>query len=310
MLGRELIDIRDFCKARRHFALPRASARQYCVRMWRSILAAALFLAAPAGAAPAPPPAAPDGPAAPPAAERIALSADLHLRPIGDRALVIVHACPWPANSLLVVMPDGTLVLAGTPYTADATRTVLDWARRRFGERRIVAINPGYHVDNLGGNQALLDAGAAVYGSDLTIRLLRERGERMRAVTLALIGDPESPAYRLHAGLKFVPPDHPFPIRDGLRLTFGGEEVQVFYPGPSQAPDKVVVYFPGLRILFGSCMILAGPRPGNTADADLAQWPESVRRLRRFPADIVVPGHGDRLDPGLIQHTLDVLAAR
>ena len=307
MLGGNSIDIRGFCKARRHFILPWGGGSQDSVLMLRRILATVLIAAA-AGAAE---PAAPAGPAPHPGTDRIALAANLYLRPIDGRdAYVVVHACPWPANSLLVVMPDGTLVLAGTPYTADATRAVLAWARGRFGGHRIVGIDTGYHVDNLGGNQALLDAGAAVYGSDLTIQLLRERGERMRQVTLAMIGDPESPAYRLHAGLKFVPPDHPFPLRDGLRLTFGGEDIEVFYPGPSQAPDKVVVYFPARRILFGSCMILAGPRPGNTADADLAQWPEAVRRLRRFSADIVVPGHGDRLDPGLIQHTLDALAAR
>lgn len=263
--------------------------------MWAKVLAVILLAAASARGGPVPAP--------------IELAADLYLRPIGDGAYVIVHACPWPANSLLVAMREGTLVMAGTPYTAEATRRVIDWAQRRYGRRRIVAIDTGYHVDNLGGNQALLDAGATVCGSDLTVQLLRERGEHLRQVTLAMIGDPKSPAYRLHAGLELVPPNRVFPIRDGLRLNFGGEEVQVYYPGPSQAPDKVVVYFPARRILFGGCMILAGSRPGNTADADLAQWPQSVRRLLRFPVDIVVPGHGDRLDPGLVQHTLDVLAA-
>jgi glyoxylase-like metal-dependent hydrolase (beta-lactamase superfamily II) len=242
-------------------------------------------------------------------ARRINLAPDLYLRQIGDGAYVIVHVFPWPANSLLVEVADGTLVLAGTPCTPEATKAVLAWARKQFGERRIVAIDTGYHVDNLGGNQALLDAGIPVYGSDLTVRLLRERGEIMRQVTLNLIGDPKSPMYRAHAGLKFVPPDRVFPLHDGLRLNFGGEDVQVFYPGPSQAPDKVVVYFPARKLLFGSCLILAGSRPGNTADADLQRWPESIRRLAQFPVDVVVAGHGDRLDPGLIQHTLDLLAA-
>jgi hypothetical protein len=241
---------------------------------------------------------------------RIDLAPDLYLRQIGDGAYVIVHIFPWPANSLLVEMDDGTLVLAGSPYTPAAMQTVLAWAGRQFGPRQVVAINTGYHVDNLGGNEALLQAGIPVYGSDLTVSLLRERGEILRQVTLKLIGDPGSPFYQAHAGLKFLPPDHVFPVRDGLRLTFGSDEVQVFYPGPSQAPDKVVVYFPGRRLLFGSCMILGGDKPGNTADADLTQWPVSVRKLTQFPADVVVPGHGDRLDPGLIQHTLDVLAAR
>jgi glyoxylase-like metal-dependent hydrolase (beta-lactamase superfamily II) len=241
---------------------------------------------------------------------RIDLAPDLYLRQIGDGAYVIVHVSPWAANSLLVEMNDGTLVLAGSPYTPEAMRIVLAWAGRQFGKRSFVAVNTGYHVDNLGGNQALREAGIPVYGSDLTVRLLQERGEITRKKTLKLINGPDSPFYLAHAGQKFSPPDHLFPIRDGLKLRFGGEEVQVFFPGASQAPDKVVVYFPGRRLLFGSCMILSGDRPGNTADADLRQWPIAVRKLLQFPVDIVVPGHGDRLDPGLIQHTLDLLAAR
>ncbi len=288
--------------------------------MWRQLLVAGLLVGAPAAvlagerAVAVAPLASAVAPVAargsPLATARIDLAPDLYLRPIGDGAFVIVHAYPWPANSLLVEMPDGTLVLAGTPYTAAATQSVLDWAWRQFGERRVVAIDTGYHVDNLGGNQALLAAGAAVYGSDLTVQLLRDRGEIMRQVTLKLIGDPHAAAYRAHAALKLVPPNHVFPLRDGLRLTFGGADVQVFFPGPSQAPDKVVVYFPARRLLFGSCLILAGDRPGNTADADLEAWPQAIRRLARFPADIVVPGHGDRLDPGLIANTLEALARR
>jgi metallo-beta-lactamase class B len=54
-------------------------------------------------------------------------------------------------------------------------------------------------------------------------------------------------------------------------------------------------------------MILGGDL-GNTADADMAAWPDAIRQLLPLPVDVVVPGHGDRLDPGLVQHTLDVLA--
>jgi len=241
---------------------------------------------------------------------RVQLAPDLYLRQIGDGAYVITHVFPWPANSLLVEMADGTLVLAGTPYTPAATQTVLAWAAGQFGARRMVAINTGYHVDNLGGNQALRAAGIAVYGSDLTVRLLQERGERSRRLTLQAIGDAGSPAYQAHASLKFEAPDHVFPLAEGLELIFGGDRVRAFFPGPSQAPDKVVVYFAARRLLFGSCMILAADRPGNTADADLQRWPEAIRKLAQFPVDVVVPGHGDRLDPGLIQHTLEVLGAR
>jgi metallo-beta-lactamase class B len=239
--------------------------------------------------------------------QRIDLAPDLCLRQIGNGAYVIAHIFPFLSNSLLVEMADGTFVMAGTPCTPEATQAVLDWIKRQFGERKIVAINTGYHVDNLGGNRALLSAGVAVYGSDLTVKLLKERGEQTRLTTLELIGGKNSPTYTVHATMELVPPDRVFPIQDGLKLSFGREDVRVFYPGPSQAPDKVVVYFPARKLLFGSCMILAGDRPGNTAEADLQQWPVSIRRLEQFPVDVVVPGHGERLDPGLIQHSLDLI---
>jgi metallo-beta-lactamase class B len=247
-------------------------------------------------------------PVSPQPTQRIDLADDLYLRQIGDGAFVITHSYPWPANSLLVEMPDGTLVLAGTPYTPDATRFVLNWAKQKFGNRKVVAIDTGYHVDNLGGNQALIDDGIPVYGSDLTVQLLQERGEKTRQLMLSMIGNISSPYYSAYQKMVLIPPDHIFTITKGLVLNFGGEDVQVIYPGASQAPDKVVVYFPNRKLLFGSCMILGNDTIGNTADADMKKWPDAIRNLQKYSTDVIVPGHGDRFDPGLIQHTLDLLA--
>ena len=239
--------------------------------------------------------------------QTIDLQEGLHLRAVGPGAYEITHELPWPANSLLVEMADRTLVLVGTPYTPEATRRLLDWARSRYGERRIVAVNNGFHVDNLGGNSALRDANIPVYGSDLTVRLLHERGEKTRQHILEMIGNRAAPDYAVHARIPYVPPDHVFPITRGLVLKFGTEEVQVIYPGPSQAPDKVAVFFPSRGLLYGGCMILSGNKVGNIADADLESWPRAVRTLAELPATVVIPGHGDRLDPNLIQNTLEVL---
>jgi glyoxylase-like metal-dependent hydrolase (beta-lactamase superfamily II) len=206
-------------------------------------------------------------------------------------------------------MADGSLALVDTPYTPEATGTMLDWAEDTLGERQITAVNTGYHYDNLGGNAELVQAGIPVYGSDAIPGLIAERGGALRALTLGWLSDPKMEAYRAaHEALEYVPPDHLFPLRDGLTLSFGEEELVVFFPGPTHAADNVVVYFPARRILFGGCMILAGEAVGNTSDADLAAWPESIERLRVFDADLVVPGHGDRMDPGLIDHTLEILA--
>lgn len=268
------------------------------------VLGAAAFPAHAAGQ-----PAAPQSqPVAPVVSAEIELAPDLALLRIGAGAYVVRHTCPFLCNSVLVEMPDGTFVFAGTPGFPEAARLVLDWIRREHGARPVVAVDTGYHFDNLGGNAAFLAAGFPVYGSDLTVRLLAERGESMRALTLSFIADPKSPYRAAHAALRFVPPDHVFPITEGLTLRFGGEEVRVLYPGPTQAPDKVAIHFPGRRLLYGSCMILAGERPGNLAEADLTRWPEGIRSLMALPLDVVVAAHGPRLDPGLLQHTIDVLA--
>jgi metallo-beta-lactamase class B len=55
-------------------------------------------------------------------------------------------------------------------------------------------------------------------------------------------------------------------------------------------------------------MILAGDSVGNTADADMTEWPKSIEKLRQFKIDLLIPGHGNRMDPQLINHTLEVLA--
>jgi metallo-beta-lactamase class B len=108
-----------------------------------------------------------------------------------------------------------------------------------------------------------------------------------------------------------VPPNHIFDINEGLHLKIGNEDVNVFYPGPSHTIDNVVVYFPKRKILFGGCMIksLDSKDAGYTADADTQKWPRSVEKLLNIYKDakIVVPGHGNYGDTGLIKHTIEVL---
>lgn len=239
------------------------------------------------------------------------LNDELSLRQIREDVFVVTHAFPWPANSLIVEMANSDLVLVGTPYTPEATAEVLTWITNHFGKRNIVAINTGYHVDNLGGNKTLIEQNIPVYGSDLTAELLEERGEQTRQVTLKMLtGTVNNRYYKAQAEIPYVAPTQLFPIAQGLTLTFGDEQVEVYYPGPSQAPDKVAVYFPSQKVLFGGCMILGGDRVGNTSDADLKNWPEAVQKLKQFDVEFVIPGHGNRLDTGLLEHTITLLTAK
>ncbi len=234
---------------------------------------------------------------------------DMVIRKIQPDFYVITHSFPWPHNSLLVEMQNSDILLVDTPYTPEATNELLQWETARFGKRNIIAINTGYHYDNLGGNGALIAAGVKVYGSDAIPAMLSQRGEALRALTLSWLTDPKYfEYYEAHKNLKYVPPGTLYSLQTGLTLNFGKESVVVYYPGPTHTPENVVVYFKERKILFGGCMILAGDSVGNTADADMTEWPKSIDKLRQFKVDLLIPGHGDRMDPQLIDHTLDILA--
>lgn len=240
--------------------------------------------------------------------KRFDLSEDMYARQIQPGVFVITHKFPWPANSMIVEMEDSSIIMVDTPYTPEATKKLIDWLKSQLGERKIIEINTGFHYDNLGGNSYLIECGIPVYGADMTARLLQERGEKMRAMTLEWLKTPENKSYyEVYKNLKYSAPTHQFELNKGLELKFGNEIVKVYYPGPSHSPDNLVVYFPARKILDGGCMIIGWDKVGNTSDADMTQWPESVRRLSQFDFDILVPGHGDRLDPGLLEHTLNLL---
>jgi glyoxylase-like metal-dependent hydrolase (beta-lactamase superfamily II) len=238
----------------------------------------------------------------------IEITPDLKARHIQDGAFVITHSFPWAANSLAVVMDDH-LVLVDTPWTPQATEEMLTWLEDQVGPKEIVAINTHFHLDNLGGNQFLVEQGVLVYGSNLTSELLMARGQGSLDQTVQWLEAEEDPRFaQAFADLKLVPATEVFDIFEGLKLEFGGQSLEVYYPGPAHAPDNLVVHFPERKLLFGGCMIIGWDGIGNTADADLTEWPTSVRKLEQFEFEILVPGHGERLDPGLLVHTLKLLA--
>jgi metallo-beta-lactamase class B len=211
-----------------------------------------------------------------------------------------------PANVLAVRMPDGTLVLCSSPYDTEATRSMVRRLRQRLRPGRIVAINVHFHPDGTAGNAGYALEGVETYASDLTAATLARRGREVWAMT----AQAAPPALRARLlATPIVAPARTFRAAEGLRLTFGGEPVQVFYPGPAHSPDNVVVYFPARRLLYGGDLVRAARAGvGYRGDADLARWPSAITALSAFPADVVVPGHGAPGDGGLLAHTLKVVA--
>lgn len=240
------------------------------------------------------------------------LSNDIIITEIDTGAYLVTHRFYWPCNSLLVRVSDNDFVWVDTPSEPQATKTAYKWIERTFGKIKVVEINTGFHWDNLGGNEFLLNQGVPVYGSTLTAKLIRERGHQEKQNNLEFFaGMDNKKYYETFKRMTFQPPNHTFDIEKGLVLDIGDEHIEVYYPGHTHTPDNVVVYFQKRKILFGGCMIksLESKNPGYTADADMKQWPKSVRKvLKKYgQSRIVVPGHGKCGDIKLIKHTIELL---
>ncbi|MGD1830423.1 MAG: MBL fold metallo-hydrolase [Spirochaetaceae bacterium] len=243
----------------------------------------------------------------------IQLSPELQIREIEKNSYLITHSFPWPANSLLLILEEPHALLIDTPYTPEATGQVLDWLQEQFGPGLdITAINTGFHIDNLGGNKALLERGIPIYGSELTAELLDRKGsDTMSKLSLWLRGRENEKYLKVYTDFDFFKPNRLFDIHEEQKLTLGSTDIIIHYPGPTHTYDNLVVYIPGKKLLFGGCMILSSQtnKPGFIEDGNLYEWQKSLVNLKnRFTdARIVIPGHGDPGSPNLIDHTEKVL---
>lgn len=239
------------------------------------------------------------------------LSEELYITGLNDTIYVVTHNFPWPSNSL-VVNCGKEVVLIDTPYEPLATELLVNWIKENLSPNKITAINTGFHIDNLGGNEVLRSMGIDIYGADLTVELVKSRSESTRKQTLEWLTAPSLKRfYDTYQSLVFVEPNMTYPIKKGLKLNVGGVEFEVYYPGESHSPDNVVVYIPKSGVLFGGCMIKStdSKNLGFTGDANINEWPISVKKVKeRFPnAAVVIPHHGLWGGKELIDHTLKLL---
>jgi len=224
-------------------------------------------------------------------------------------AWLVVQKEPVSSNSLLVETADGTLVLCDTPMTENATVDLLTWAAERFGDRRWIVVNTHFHPDCTAGNAAMIEAGAEVWASSTTTRLLEERGQSFLDELVAQNDDDPALAHDFRT-TRVAAPTHVFDPDTTQVLPIVGERVAVHFPGPAHSPDNVVVFFEDRRVLFAGCLCFSAlrNRPGFIGDADLEAWPATLERVQALDARLVVPGHGRPGGPELLEHTAATLA--
>ncbi len=187
-----------------------------------------------------------------------------------------------PCNGMIVISDNEAVVLE-TPVDDEVSEELIKWIEEEKGAEIKAVIVHHFHIDCLGGLGAFHQRKITSFATQLTIDMAQRNGY-------------ELPLYVM---------------KSGHHTPFGNEKISSHYFGPAHTVDNIVSYFGGEKLLFGGCMIKSlGASKGNTSDADLSQWPETVAKIKTsYPELItVVPGHGKEGGPELLDYTIELFS--
>ncbi len=187
----------------------------------------------------------------------------------------------YPSNGLLVREGDA-LTLIDTAWGEQPTRDLLAWVARELNLPVSRTIVTHAHDDRMGGAPVLAERNIPMFSHPLTGPLAAKQG--------------------------WPRPEPLATLREAGSVTNLGA-VEVFSPGPAHTVGNLMVWIPRVKVLFGGCAVkeLKSSNLGNVVEADIAAWPETLRRLQKrygSQCDQVVPGHGEVGNAALLQHTL------
>ena len=228
---------------------------------------------------------------------------------MADRALPPPHTVEVAESVFAYVQPDGSWWLNNTGFvvggddvmavdatsTERRTRALLDAIRAQTAAPVRTLVNSHHHGDHTNGNCLFTDA--VVVGH----RNCRDR------VLEQTIGGLEPVFGEVDWGdLVVRAPTVVFDDRLGLWV--GEHLIELHYIGtPAHTTGDVVAWLPEQRVLFAADLVFNGGTPfllmGSVEGAV-----DAVARLREFPAQVVVPGHGEVGGPELLDATDAYLA--
>lgn len=208
----------------------------------------------------------------------------LKIEPLGDgvyQHTSYLKTMGWGTVSCngMVYINEGEAIVFDTPINDSASQELLQYFEG-INIKGIVVTH--YHIDCLGGLAAFHAAEIPSYARFETIALADSFGHQ-------------------------ILPQKGF---DSLRtFKIGTEEIWARYYGPGHTQDNIVGFIPSYKTLFGGCLVKALKAPkGNLADADIAEWSNTVAALKADlpPIEKVIPGHGQNGDGQLLDYTIDL----
>jgi glyoxylase-like metal-dependent hydrolase (beta-lactamase superfamily II) len=97
-------------------------------------------------------------------------------------------------------------------------------------------------------------------------------------------------------------------IRTTVQL--GDRAVTLLHPGRGHTGGDVVAYVPETRTLFAGDLVEEGAPPAVGPDAYPTEWPSTLDALLALQPELIVPGHGNPVDPAFVTNQRDELAAQ
>jgi cyclase len=202
----------------------------------------------------------------------------------------------WWINNAGFVVGDELVVSIDTCSTEARTRAYLGQLESRTGGRHPdLLVNTHHHGDHTNGNCLL--PSATIVGHE------KCREEMLASGILRVPGiwDPVD-----WGELTLAPPFVTF--SDRLDLHAGDLLVELHHLGtPAHTTNDVIAWLPEQRVLFSGDLLFNGGTPfvmmGSVRGALAA-----LERLVEFAADVVVPGHGEVCDLGVVRVVRDYLA--
>lgn len=186
------------------------------------------------------------------------------------------------ANGMIAITKDGAVVI-DTPWDPAEYQTLMDTIQIKWAKDVKMIIGTHSHADRAGGFGFYKEKGIETISSKRTDEILQAE-QKARASSV---------------------------FQKDTTINFGGQKIEVVFPGEGHTVDNVVVYFADEKVFFGGCFLKSegSTDMGYTDESNLATWPSAIKATqKRFKkAKYVLPGHGDGLSHKAFSKTLELL---
>ena len=205
---------------------------------------------------------------------------------LGDATALVVdtHLHDGHARRLVAAVREVTAL----PWVVVDTHAHFDHA---FGNATFAREQPGLHIWATEGCRRELETSGALQQA-LAAEQLRENGRPDEADAVAAV--------------TVVPPNHTFTT--DTRIDLGGRTVVLHHPGRGHTGHDAVVEVPDAGVTVAGDLVEQGAPPA-FEDSYPLEWPTTLDALLPRLGAVVVPGHGDVVDPAFVAAQRDDLAA-